>query len=139
MFKKLFERKTSDDESSIFLALTNQGFVYAVRDLYLGKQAELISPDGNILLKWSFTERDGLCLQLKRKEPYAVLFEYSDGGYLINDDRDEVRKLLAVSKSQLDKLRNELIYDDHENAFSRLEDVMMATLVKPGDHLRLFL
>ncbi len=123
------------DEQNVFQELIHQKYIYNCKELYLGKEGNLISPDGNIILHWFYTVRDGIFFQAKRSKPYAIIFEYSDGGYYINDNRDNICKILSAFRMELDKLRDEIINGYDENVFIRLERIIMNILIKPTDDL----
>lgn len=131
----LFRRRIPNEISAFQEELTNRGYSYSCKEVYLGKKGLLISPDGNIIIKWFFTERDGIYLQVKCKQPYRILFEYFDGSYFINDDREEIHIIMSESKLELDKLRKELMNYNRENAYCCLERVIMETIVKPSNYL----
>ena len=135
---KLRGRKTLD-KSNAFQELINQGYTYISKDLYLGKEGKLASQDGNITLYWSYTVRDGLFFQAKRMKPFAILFELFDGSYYINDNRNDICKVFDSFRMELDKLRDELLNGNDDNAFIRLEGIIKRTLVQPTDNLNMLL
>ena len=126
---KLSKRRASEERGA-FQSLVNQGFVYTCEEVYLGKKGVLISPNGNIIVKWFYTERDGMFIQIKRKRPYKIMFEYSDGNYFLNDDREIIRQNITELKNNLERLRDEMESNSHINPYNRMEGVISTALAK---------
>lgn len=126
---RFFKQRASEEINSL-QSLIEKGFIYTCEKVYLGKKGKLVSPDCNNIAEWFYTERDGIFTQIKRKKPYKILFEYSEGNYFINDDRENVCKSLTELKDNLDRLRNERKANNHVNAYSRVESIISQTLAR---------
>ncbi len=122
-------KRTESEEMGIIQLLVDQGFVYTCEEIYLGEKGRLVSPDGNIIAEWSYTQRDGISTQIKRKKPYKILFEYFEGNYFINDDRESVCKSLTELKDNLEMLRNEIKANNHVNSYNRVESIILQIVV----------
>lgn len=126
---RLLKRRAPEEIGNL-QSLVDQGFVYTCEKVYLGKKGRLVFPDGNNIAEWFYTERDGIFTQIKCKKPYKILFEYSEGNYFINDDRESVFNSLTELKDNLERLRNELKANKHVNAYSRVESIISQTIVR---------
>ena len=69
-------------------------------------------------------------IQIKRKRPYKIMFEYSDGNYFLNDDREIIRQIITELKNNLEKLRDEMESNSHINPYNRMEGVISTALAK---------
>ena len=126
---RLSKRRASE-ESGAFQSLVHQGFVYTCEEVYLGKKGALTSPNGNWIVQWFYTERDGMFIQIKQKRPYKIMFEYSDGNCFLNDDRESIRQNMTEMKDNLERLRDEMESNSHINPYNRKEGVISTALAK---------
>ena len=119
----LFKRK-KEASISVFQPLTEKGYVYLCNEISFGKEGRLITPDGNIVIKWSYTYRDGLSTQVKRLEPYRILFDYYEGNCFINDDKMSVTYCFSKLRDRLESLRNQMKASPLINTYDILEDII---------------
>lgn len=123
-------KQRESEEASVFQPLVDQGFVYNCEEVYLGKEGMLISPNGNIIINWSYTERDGIFIQIKRTKPYKIMFEYADGNYLLNDDRENLRQSMTELKDDLERLRDEIKSNRRINPYDRMKGIISTALAR---------
>ena len=121
-----FFKRRESEETGVLHPLVDQGFVYTCKEVYLGKEGTLLSPDGNIIIKWFYTERDGMFVQINRRKPYKIMFEYADGNYFINDDREDIRQSMTALKDDLERLREEMKSHRRIDPYGRMESIVSA-------------
>ena len=103
------------------------GYQYTWQDIDFGKEGLLISLDDNIIIKFHFTYRDGIFVQIKRRVPYRIFFEYFDGAYFFNLVQEKGENILSITnisklKDNLDMLQSEHKMGIQKNdAFTKLE------------------
>ena len=119
------------DTTNDFQPLIDQGYVYSCEEVYLGKKGKLISQDGNDVVEWFYTERDGIYSKIKRKDPWKILFEYTNGSFFINENREDVCKELSELKNRLDDLKNKSTNEQCEDTYLELERTIFPTIIRP--------
>ncbi len=102
------------------------GYTYEHTPVYLGLEQVLLSPDGNVRIYWSCTARDGMILQVKRLRPYHIGFDYVDGGAVVNEDREELRRLFQRLRGELDTLRRSGMVMPWEQVREELDKIVLA-------------
>ena len=110
------------------------GYKYTWQDIDFGKAGVLSSPDDNIIIKFNYTYRDGIYVQIKRKAPYRIIFEYFDGAYYFNMDQGKQENRLTMGnlgklKEYLDMLRSE--GNPQNDAFTKLECIIFGLISMP--------
>jgi hypothetical protein len=97
-----------------------KGLNYECSDVYLGKKGTCTLNLHGYTIYLYYSTRDGIGWKLKCINPYAVLFDYNDGAYFINDPSQfDYSQLL----SQLCRLQPEVNITDHTATFRRLEEI----------------
>lgn len=91
---------------------------YEVTPISLGLEGKLRA--ANLELRFSCSTRDGIFVQLKSTSPWRVLFEYADGGYLINDDTRSYSEWLTA----LNQLRESAQKLDYTETDQQLEHIV---------------
>lgn len=119
--KRIFQKhnNTAFNDNVLTEELCN-GLSYECADVYLGKKGICTLSLNGYSINLYYSARDGIGWKLKCDKPYAVLFDYNDGAYFINDPSQfDYSKLL----SQLCRLQSEVSKTDHTNVFRRLEEI----------------
>lgn len=91
---------------------------YEVTPISLGLEGKLRA--ANLELRFSCSARDGIFVQLKSTSPWRFLFEYADGGYLINDDTHSYSEWLTA----LNQLRESAQKLDYTETYQQLERIV---------------
>ena len=107
-----------------FSELQKQGYLFITRNVDFGKEFELTLPDKTIVISWSYTARDGICVKTKCLFQHKVLFEYLDGASIINDNRVIIYINLVHMTKALDSIRD-TNDTSMNNKFEALNKVIM--------------
>ena len=103
---------------SLFINIENSDYSYS--EVYLGAKGILNIYSQDLVLVMSYSVRDGILVNIKKKHPYRVLFDYVDGAYYINDDSnktyDHLVELLSVLKKQ--------VVNHYMDIYEKLESIM---------------
>ena len=110
--------------SEAFQPLISQGYDYTCEQLYLGKKGTLLYPNRSIVIEWSYTQRDGIYVHIKRKDKYKVLFEYADGAYYINSRQTETLAQLSDLKEELDRMSKSSQINRNADNYCKLEMII---------------
>lgn len=101
---------------SPFINLDNSDYSYS--QVYLGAKGIVNIYPQDLVLSMSYSERDGILVNIKRNRPYHVLFDYVDGAYYINDDSyrgyDHLLELLSALKNQINSHHHTVVYEELE-------------------------
>lgn len=100
---------------SPFNNLKNSNYSYS--QVYLGAKGIVNFHSQDIVLMMSYSVRDGILIKIKKNLPYKILFDYVDGAYYVNDDRQQYNhllKLLSALKEQASDRHYIEIYKDLE-------------------------
>ena len=97
---KMFQKHKKMRES---LFAKSDGFQceYSYSEVYLGAKSKVTLAEEGIEVSMSYSVRDGILVKIKRNKPYSVLFDYIDGAYLINDEKDRGYVWLVESLNAL--------------------------------------
>lgn len=102
--------------NSPFINLDNSDYSYS--QVYLGAKGIVNIYPQDLVLSMSYSVRDGILVNIKRKRPYQVLFDYVDGAYYINDDSqrgyDHLVELLSALKNQIKSHHHTVVYENLE-------------------------
>ena len=99
--------------SNRFQPLIDRGFVYVYQEVYLGGEGEITSPDGNVVIAWTYTQRDGVFVHIKRKHPWRIIFDYCDGNCMCNNDQKIFESLIEALERSLNNLQKKIVKDNH--------------------------
>ena len=108
--------------------LMYNGFNYTHRNIDFGEEGKLITPDLNTTIKWFFTVRDGIFVQIKHSSPYSIVYEYFDGSSIINTKSGNLQVFLKEFCDDLDNLRNEINNEMCKYAYRELEIIILARI-----------
>ena len=133
IFSKLFNRKKKQD--TIFQPWIDAGYRYESKPVYLGREQALVSPDGNCRIFWTCSARDGIYMQIKRFQPWHILFDYTDGGVVINDDSEEMKTILKEIKEELDQLRSKSRETPSASLQKELDEIVLRNLERTTGRL----
>lgn len=100
---------------------------YTYSKISLGAQAKVYFPEQKMEFSMVYDRRDGIWAQIKRKEPWRILFEYVDGVCLINDDMDRDYQQL---KDALELLKSEENTEETMKIYEKLEKIMYQFIVE---------
>lgn len=106
------------------------GFHYQVKETYLGFEGILDEIRGKLQIILSYTVRDGIFVNMKRTEPWQVLFEYSDGAYFTNCTNE-----FAHMIQSLENLRQRNCQEDNCDTYAQLEMIVLAYLFEYGGEM----
>ncbi len=121
--KYLLSKYDDPTKHSVFNRLAQYGYEYSCEELHLGWKGKLIH-SGQYDLEWSASNRDGIWVKMKRKDPWRVFFEYADGGCVIfGDEILGLKKGLCEIQGSLDTLRGEK-HINTRGKFKKLERII---------------
>ena len=103
------------------------GCDYSYSEEYLGAKAIVNIYSQNIVLTMSYSLRDGILVNIKKNCPYRVVFDYVDGSYYVNDNRDGGYGHLA---ELLLTLGNQTSGNHHMKIYKKLEELMFEFVMK---------
>lgn len=114
---KMFQRNKMPRES-LFTTANDFQCEYTYAEVYLGAKAKAILTETKTEVVMSYSVRDGILVNIKRSEPYRVLFDYVDGTYLVNDDEgreyDQLVESLLCLKDEAGKHHHSVVYEKLE-------------------------
>ena len=109
-------QRDKQNHKSPFIDLNNSDYSYS--EIYLGAQSVVNINSHDLVLQMSYSVKDGILINIKKKRPHRLLFDYVDGAYYINDDSnreyDHLVELLSVLKKQRRNSNYTVIYEKLE-------------------------
>lgn len=105
--------------NSPFINLDHSNYSYS--QTYLGAKGIVNIYPQDLVLFMSYSVRDGILVNIKKKRPHRILFDYVDGNYYINDDSSKGYDHLA---ELLSALKNQIKCHHYTAVYKNLEDIM---------------
>ena len=105
-------------------ALISNGYNYTHGNIDFGEEGKLVTPDQNNIIKWFFTYRDGIFVQIKQLSPYRIVFEFSDGSSIINTTDGKMQDFLNRFRDDLDNFQNEINRKVCKDEYHELEKIV---------------
>lgn len=102
--------------NSPFINLNDSDYSYS--EVYLGAQSIVNIYPKDLVLRMSYSVKDGILINIKKNGLHRILFDYVDGAYYINDDSsrgyDHLVELLITLKKQSKEHHYMDIYENLE-------------------------
>lgn len=87
-----------------------------------------MAPDRNATIKWFYTYRDGIFVQIKHLSPYSIVFEFCDGSYFINTKDERLQNFLKKIRDDLSNLRDKIKRETCKHPYQELEGIIFARM-----------
>ena len=124
-FKCIKRSKPSKSiRTSPFIGLKCCDYLYS--GVYLGARGTVKLYPEDIVLQMSYSEKDGILVNIKRRNPYRILFDYVDGAYYINDENVQGYHHLVESLSVLKKFNN----GRYSDTYFQLESILFEFVIQ---------
>ena len=100
---------------------------YSYSQMYLGAKSKVMFAENEIEVLMSYSVRDGVLVKIKRNKPYRILFDYIDGTYFVNDEREHGYAQLVES---LNFIKKESSNNHHMKMYDSVEEIVYNFLKK---------
>ena len=117
-------------------SLRKQSFLYGCMAIDFGKMGTIISTDGKVKIRWSYTENAGIAMKILYKKPfrfvetYDTVFDYSEDHCSIHAGYGFDPSALAEFQNKLNKLKEDFHKNNSINVYSEITNIIADSLLK---------
>lgn len=110
----------------LFENLRSKNCNYNCSDIYLGVAGEVFLCNMKTEIDFSFSVKEGTLVKIKQNQPYKILFDYVDGAFYVNDDRNINYNKLS---EDLSALKNDTHISEYETIYTKPEEIIYNFIV----------